>query len=304
MPETIRSIVSQDIEKPEVVVIDDGSTDRTSDIVTQLLGAAQCLRIAHSGRPSVPRNHGIRHTKSDYIALFDSDDIMMPEKLSKQLAFYEENPDLGMVFTDFCRFSGDRDSIGAPVLRSYKAFQACPKMEVAPGRYRIAAGTAYEVLLQENFVGTSSVMIRRTVLDNIGLFDESLKNSDDRDLWFRIAKSYDIGFMSIVGHLYRVRAGSVSTATIGAYENRMRVFKRQLLSDDLTPQMRSHIRRRLGEYFFDMGYLYRLQGDRLRATKTYIQSVAYNPSLRGIIGVVKSILPATQGKERDGDIPR
>jgi hypothetical protein len=142
--------------------------------------------VAHvidSGGPSGPRNAGIRQATGEHLFIFDSDDLMRPGKIRDAVALLQAEPRVGLVFTDFVRIDEHGTELPGRFLDGYGHFRALPKRRVGDGMFVIEGRTAYEGLVWENYIGTSSVALRRSVLREVGLFDESLTNCEDRDLW-------------------------------------------------------------------------------------------------------------------------
>lgn len=157
----IDSVQAQHFREFEIVVVDDGSEDETAAIVQSC--NCRYLRIAHTGLPAIARNAGARATDSRYIAFLDSDDAWLPHKLSKQM-----------------------QTMGS----AYGV--VCSNALTDTGNYFSARlehiGNVQKDLLQDNFVITSTAVIRRDVFDRIGGFDESpTVFFEDYDLWMRAA---------------------------------------------------------------------------------------------------------------------
>lgn len=174
----IDSILAQSFRPAEIIVVDDGSTDDTPDVLAAYSGALVVIRQANRGL-SCARNVGISRARGDLIALIDSDDTWEPEKLAKQVALWLRHPDCGAVGC------GVRvvDALGATI------------RELS---FSDATGNALErvggVALRRQWVGGSGsgALIPARVLRDVGGFDESLGAAEDWDMWLRIAAAYPI----------------------------------------------------------------------------------------------------------------
>jgi glycosyltransferase involved in cell wall biosynthesis len=172
----VASVAAQDFNNWELILVDDGSKDSTPMLrrgFADMLGP-RFVDLETGGKgASAARNAGIAAARGEYIAFLDSDDLWLPEKLGIQLEAMQRCQGAGMCFTDFTGF----DDAGAVFLTGHSI---SPELD----------GNAYPALLyvEHNCVTTPSVMVRRTVLDRAGGFDESMRLCEDIDLWTRIAR--------------------------------------------------------------------------------------------------------------------
>jgi glycosyltransferase involved in cell wall biosynthesis len=172
--EAVQSVLSQTYRKIEIIVVDDGSTDNTREVLNQYSGRIDYIYQNRSER-SKARNEGFRRSRGDHISFLDSDDLWLPTKIEEQVQILNDKLDVGVVYTDvqFIDRNGDPyvgeicwDSPQRPVL--------------------------YEDLMTHNVITgtTSSVMVRRECLEKVGLFDESMNTCEDLDLYRRLAQYY------------------------------------------------------------------------------------------------------------------
>jgi glycosyltransferase involved in cell wall biosynthesis len=281
LPATLASILAQDHRPLEVLVIDDGSPDDTQAVVASIADPrVRYARLPHSGGPSGPRNAGIRQATGEHLFIFDSDDLMRPGKIRDAVALLQAEPRVGLVFTDFVRIDEHGTELPGRFLDGYGHFRALPKRRVGDGMFVIEGRTAYEGLVWENYIGTSSVALRRSVLREVGLFDESLTNCEDRDLWFRVARGHDLGFIDRVGHAYRVHQGSILSGSAERLApNRIEVLQRQL-RQPLSRAAGRTAHRRIAENYRDLGYECRTRGRVGLARRHYLRGLRHRPSWR------------------------
>lgn len=193
---SIRSVLAQNFVAFEVIVVDDGSTD---DSFARASGIGDsrvvCHRQTNSGGPAAPRNVGISLARGEYVAFLDSDDLWLPDKLERQVQSLDARPDAGMAFNLATYF----DDTGALGLRA-------PKVAHVP------EALFASLLLDGNFLPTSSVIVRRDVLARTGGFDEAarFRAVEDFDLWLRIAHAQPVLFLPHVLSQHRVHAGNIS----------------------------------------------------------------------------------------------
>ncbi|MEW5908855.1 MAG: glycosyltransferase [Thermodesulfobacteriota bacterium] len=164
--EAIESVLSQDFKDFELIVVDDGSTDNTSDILSEYGDRIRVLFQRNSG-VSAARNTGIKKGAGTYIAFLDSDDLWLPKKLSKQVDFFIKTPGARVCQTEEIWI---RDGI-----------RVNPKK-----KHKKSSGMFFNESLHLCLVSPSAVMIHRSIFDQIGLFDETLPACEDYDLWLRI----------------------------------------------------------------------------------------------------------------------
>lgn len=169
----IESVLKQTYKDFEIVVVDDGSTDNTKEILYQYFSQIQYYHIQNSG-PAHARNFGIENSKGKYIAFLDADDIWVNTKLEKQIEVFRKNKEVGMVFTECEVFKGNK------VLKK--------KM----GKKKLMKGDLASNIFIFSGVATPTVMVKKKVFENLGKFEESLTCAEDDNMWIRIASNYEV----------------------------------------------------------------------------------------------------------------
>ena len=168
--EAVESVVSQTFRNFELIVVDDGSPGDSIKQICSDFPDVHYIRQANAG-PSVGRNRGIREARGELIAFLDDDDVWLPEKLEKQVAFYDSisnKSDVGLIYGGQYLFDGET---------------------VFGAKVDSANGMVYPYLLFGQFIGTcSSVVIPRTVFDEVGFFDKNLICTQDYEFFLRIAR--------------------------------------------------------------------------------------------------------------------
>ncbi|MUG96099.1 glycosyltransferase [Scytonema sp. UIC 10036] len=195
--DALRSLQRQSFQEFEVLVVDDGSIDRTADVVKPYVEKDSRFRLLQkqNGGLSSARNYGIRYAYGEYIALLDGDDTYHPDKLANHVARLKRDPNVGVVYSASKAIRDD----GRPTFMhlSGKPVHSNPLL----------------ALLCKNFVGHgSNAVFRRSIVDEVGEFDESLRSSEDVDFWLRISATQKWKFYreSRVLCYYRVRPSGLS----------------------------------------------------------------------------------------------
>lgn len=164
------SVFAQTWSRREIVVVDDGSTDATPDVLAAYGDRLRAIRQANAG-PSAARNRGLREARGAYVAFLDADDHWLPEKLQRQVTLLEARPDIG-----FCSTATTVVDADAAFLRDWPCRQGnAPLLETLFMHSAAVSGS------------TSGVLARRELLQAAAGFDENLRGFEDPDLWIRLA---------------------------------------------------------------------------------------------------------------------
>lgn len=278
--ETLLSILAQSYQDFEIIVVDDASTDNTAEVVKSL-NSDKINYISlpeNHGGPSKARNIGIKNALGEYIAIFDSDDLMLPGRIRSVVSKMNESPEVGMVCTDAIKFDNNGDyAYNHLNKKHYGRFNSLKTRCIDDRFYIIDKKKAFICLFYENFVQTSSVTIRKKVFDEVGYFDESLTNADDLDMWFRISCCYDLGYLDEICVRYRIREGSITTRAAKLGDNRIRVIRKMLeMPLDRNTQNQAHLL--ISEFYAEMGYSLRCSNQMPLARKNYLMSLKEKPS--------------------------
>ncbi len=187
LQKAVDSVLNQAFKDFELIVIDDGSTDETLKILKDYQDRLKSVTIPHGG-VSAARNRGIEEAGGDFIAFLDSDDYWLPEKLAVQTDFFRRNPEARICQTDETWYRHGK--------------------RVNPGkRHQKSSGDIFYQSLRLCLVSPSTVMIRRDLFNDVGLFDESLPACEDYDLWLRISARFPV---YLIGQSLTVKTGGHS----------------------------------------------------------------------------------------------
>ncbi|QWR76910.1 glycosyltransferase family 2 protein [Candidatus Magnetomonas plexicatena] len=192
----VDGVIGQTYKNIEILVIDDGSTDDTKEVLAPLVGKGVIKYIYQKNRgPSAARNTGLSHATGDCIAFCDADDYYNADMLKALLDVLYMSDDIGMVFCDYNTFS---DTGVLDVNRNAARYE-----DMQPVTFQRLFSTI-------NFIMPSTVLAKRIVFEKCGVFDESLKGPEDYDLWLRILKHYEIAGTQKALVNIRVHEGNIS----------------------------------------------------------------------------------------------
>jgi glycosyltransferase involved in cell wall biosynthesis len=214
LTEAIDSVLAQDYKDYELIVVDDGSTDNTREILDTYGRDIVVLRQTNKG-VSAARNRGIAQAGGQLVAFLDSDDIWQPRKLSRQVDFFKLNPDA--------------------VINQTEEIWIRNGVRVNPkDRHRKPSGMIFERSLGLCLVSPSAVMIQKTLFDAVGVFDENLPACEDYDLWLRISCRYPVHLIDTPLIIKRGGHGDQLSNAAGLDRFRIRSLKKIIESRQLT----------------------------------------------------------------------
>lgn len=178
----IESVLKQSYTDFELIIIDDGSTDKAEQVIASYNDKRiRYYRMQENGGQSKARNRGMQMAKYDYLAFEDSDDLWRPEKLEVQMnAMKKADLDVGIIYHKFQYDLGEEHSIILPD-------QHIPLEN--------KSGDIYKQLLKDNLVGMPTILIKKECIKEVGGMDESLRCLEDYDFVLRIAKRYKAIFL-------------------------------------------------------------------------------------------------------------
>lgn len=225
--ETLASVTRQTFANWELIIVEDGSHDRTEEIVNEYAGKlSQNIRfIRHAVNQGLPatRNTGIELARSDWVVLLDSDDLWEPEHLAELVACAERNPAAELVHSGSVLFESDSGREIELRFPSPEVLQNFPQ-SLFEGRY---------------IIQPASVMLKKSLWQRAGRFDPMFRYVEDRDMWLRCARAG--GKFAFTGRntcRYRKHAGALSTHSAAMAEAAAAVFDKHLDWDAIPAELR------------------------------------------------------------------
>jgi glycosyltransferase involved in cell wall biosynthesis len=263
--ETLESVFAQTFADYEVIVINDGSPDTEAfeGAIEPYRNRIRYIRQENGGASSA-RNAGLRAAQGKLVAFLDADDVWSHNYLEEQLQFIrEQNCDL--VCAD-AMIAGDSPDAGKTYMESV--------METAP---MFGEVTFLQLVSAERSLITSGVVARRDLILEVGLFDQTLRNAQDFDLWLRLARhGARLAYQRRVLLEYRARQGSLSGDAINSHQRELRVLDKIEQFYPLTPSERADvstvIQKRRALIAYELGKLYLLPGDFPQARESFARA--------------------------------
>lgn len=265
--EAIESVLSQTYQNFEIIIVDDGPTDNIKAVIEPYTIDSKVKLVQHETNRGIPsaRNTGIRHSKGEYIAFLDQDDLWFPKKLEYQVAVFERaSTDLGFVFSNM------------NIIDNEGIVKICSAVSTIPSN--INNFSSQEVLktlfLNGNFISMITVMVRRECITTIGLFDEIIKGgSDDYDICLRLATKYKIEYLDVPLAAHRIHSAN--------YSNTERFFKDNLLIMDKilaqVPFLGPLRKKKLAMLYYGLGRYYQQNEDFHQARRALWKAIKYRP---------------------------
>jgi Glycosyl transferase family 2 len=181
--EAIDSVAAQTYRDFEIIVVDDGSSDGIAARLAACTSPITLIKREANGGVSAARNDGIRHSRGDLVCFLDSDDVYLPRRLETAVEYLAAHPRDGAVYTD--------------MLVEFAPGEPRTSWVKSPGA--VPSGRIFDRLLQTDAYRLAcmpTITVRRTVLEAVGGFDESLSFGEDTELWWRIARATCIGYIA------------------------------------------------------------------------------------------------------------
>jgi glycosyltransferase involved in cell wall biosynthesis len=257
----IDSVLAQGFQDFEIIVVDDGSTDNTVEVLQPYYDRITYI-YQENQRVSAARNTGIAASHGDYVAFLDSDDLFLPDKLDIQVRVLDEQPEVGLVVCGYQYIAED-----GHFLRESHGWLEYPTITI-------------ESIILGGLAPPSAVLVRRSWLDHAGGFDPGLSHSEDPDLWLRLALAGCpmVWEPSIVSQ-YRVHATNLSRAGNAHLDAHRRMLDKVFADDRLPTHIRDRRNEIYGRTYLSQAARSLAAGDPVEATAHLETALATDPRL-------------------------
>ncbi|HOL49970.1 MAG TPA: glycosyltransferase [bacterium] len=273
--ETLRSVLCQTYKDIEVIVVDDGSTDHSVEVIKKYNDPRIMLIRQQNRGVSAARNTGIKSSNGKFIALLDHDDLWLAEKIEKQMILFEKNPDVALVYSDISYIDGE----GKPVSWMLKQFE--------PHR-----GYVLRELFVSDFIPCLTAVFRKDVLEKIGLFNERYRYAEEYELFLRIARFFQFDFVDEVLACYRVHQSNLSRNIINSYLENIEILEHFYHTVPEVKNFEYTARKRIANMYFITGRRFQVEEkNRTEAIRMFRKSLIYNKiSIKAMVGLLTACL--------------
>ena len=292
----IESALSQTVAADEIIVVDDGSTDRTREVVRSYGSLVRVISIENNGAgPSRPRNVGIKAATSSHILFFDSDDSLEPTIVERHHDVLVRAPHVGLVCSNYWIVRHVDGVANEKLCNEPQVIQRLQaKEQISPREYFIRSADAYRAYCGANFIRLAATVPRQLCLELAG-FDESIYGAEDYDFFMRILARHDMVYIDEPLHTYVHHADNLSAANIdGKFRdyvplNHLQALRRhhEFSSD---PYCRAALQARIQASLLDLAHGYRGSGKPIRSLRSYAeylyQGGMVSTAVRGIGGAI------------------
>lgn len=310
---TLDSVLAQSYPNIEIIVVDDGSTDNTPDIMQRYRDRVTYSRKTNGGLASA-RNVGIELSRGEFIAIMDSDDLCLPQRIALQVACFRQIPEIVLCSSDFSAFIGKRVIETSHIGSYYRAVSATEgglkalysqreelRTAGVTGIYSkpkepitILCGQIYKHLVWGNFIHPPTVMVRHSVIKNVGGFEENIANATDYDWLIRVSRAGLVAYLDTPLLMYRYSNEQLSGPQHSAQISLDTVKTLSKVRDADPVLYQRHwfrFRRRIGTCYLNAANA-SIEQDKIRSFSQLLKSIkccVFTPQSLKVIG--KLILP-------------
>lgn len=276
LDEAIASVLAQSHADFEIIVVDDGSTDNTGEVLAKYKADARIKSVYQENKGAGgARNRGMRLSEGEYICFLDADDVLEPESLGTRHGVLAADESLAMVFTDYTLRPDGNSSLPQHLHNS--GFTEFFKSAMAPSPRGCMMFSDRFIELFYDFsphpIWTGTVMLRRSVIDSVGFFRTDIAVGEDSDYWLRVAEKHRFAYIDKATAVYNHYRSNLTNNTRRYCEARLGRLKSIPLA---TNAVKKVVHRNISDTHCHLGYHYYQNNSRLQAAFNYLLGLRYN----------------------------
>jgi len=249
----IDSVLCQTYKDFELIVVDDGSSDNTREIVQAYSDQRIRYLYKKNGGAASALNLGIKNSRGNFIARLDSDDIFLPKKLEIQVESLDVNPDIGLVYTQAYNIDSEGN-----ILRLYLKNHTCPQ-------------EALKVMRHFLFPPSQSIMFRKSCIDKAGYFDENIPIAEDWDFCIRMARHYKFAYCDKPLVKIRRHSEMITSDKLKCAQAILRVMQKHVETLSMGEE-----KSWLSPHYYNLGRIYLYEKDYKSARKNFFSALRYD----------------------------
>lgn len=283
--DAVRSIQQQTYPIDEIIIVDDGSTDNTEQIVSTLSGRIVSIKQQNQG-PSAARNTGIEAAKNEWIAFLDADDQWTPNKIERQLEVLQKHPELVLIAGDMAEIDKNDQVITESVLDKHHLLTRFQSLDNRP------IPNALAELVTKNFIPTGTVLVKKSALQEAGSFNPSIRFGEDLECWAKIAAKHPIACLPDILMLRRQHGDNATQLTAPLLKDLVKVMTsirndaaKELIAQKIDPN------RLVANAYADLGYWLFSHYDLTEARRALSASLKEKPNKRALFYWLACLLP-------------
>lgn len=259
--QAIESVLAQTYRDFELIIIDDGSTDNSKEIIASYLHDKRVHYIYQQNKGfSAALNRGIKESNGNLIGFIGHDDMWMPNKLEVQAKYFSEHKDVDLIHSNYCSIDSKGRIIG--VCHFYiPNFSSRRKL--------------IEHLFINNFIGFETALVKRRCFDEVGLFDERMVGFSDHDMWLRIAGKFNIAYVDLP--LVKKREHELQLSKTRIEEELKDEFLMVIKAISLYPFLKKAERKKLAPLYYRWGIVMLQKGRNEKAKQKFLKSIKCQP---------------------------
>lgn len=290
LPQAIESVLNQTYKDYEIIIVDDGSTDNTKEIISVYQSKIKYIYQDNAG-VSKARNTGIQNSTGMYIAFLDADDRWLPFKLELQIKCFEKLPNVDLIFSDFSAIKQNRIIYKSYFYKAFNIFKEFKinldnifqnKLQICKNgqNLKVFWGNIFKTLFLGNFILPSTVILKKKALSNVGYFNEKYRVAEETEFFLRFAKYYEMAFIEHPLVYYRLPdvtnlSGKENIATL--IKNALSIQFKVLEEDPIfMKENKRLIQKGIGKTYCRLSYFYLSEFELDQARTNALKSIRFD----------------------------